>query len=393
MKGDVIILKKTSVILIMIFTVFFPINTMAIADDEIIEQQFEMIDKSEFDTFVSRLNTDYKDYIPQYSLDELIKVIRGQKSYDFRSLLTGIIEYFFREISINLHLLGELIILSMICAILKNIQSAFENDNIEKVTYGFVFLVLSTIAIQSFNLALNIGKDAIDQMVSIIQALMPIILTLLASVGGMTSVAVFNPLIFIGVTISSMWIRNILLPIIYFVAVLGLISNFSKHLHVSALSTLLKQICVFLLGLFLSTFLGILVVQGAAASVVDGISIRTAKFASKNFIPIVGGIFSDTVDTIVSCSLILKNTIGFAGLVIILLTILFPVIRILTIVFIYKLAGAIIQPLGEETMVKCLNNMASHVTFIAITVGSVALMFFVAITVIIASGNITVMMR
>jgi len=393
MKGAGIILKKTSVILIMLFTVFFPINTMAIADDEIIEQQFEMIDKSEFDTFVSRLNTDYKDYIPQYSLDELIKVIRGQKSYDFRSLLTGITEYFVREISINLHLLGELITLSIICAILKNVQSAFENDNIEKVTYGFVFLVLSTIAIQSFNLALNIGKDAIDQMVSIIQALMPIILTLLASVGGMTSVAVFNPLIFIGITISSMWIRNILLPIIYFVAVLGLISNFSEHLHVSALSTLLKQICVFLLGLFLSTFLGILVVQGAAASVVDGISIRTAKFASKNFIPIVGGIFSDTVDTIVSCSLILKNTIGFAGLVIILLTILFPVIRILTIVFIYKLAGAIIQPLGEETMVKCLDNMASHITFIAITVGSVALMFFVAITVIIASGNITVMMR
>ncbi|NLU11431.1 MAG: stage III sporulation protein AE [Tepidanaerobacter acetatoxydans] len=393
MKGAGIILKKTSVILIMLFTVFFPINTMAIADDEIIEQQLEMIDKSEFDTFVNRLNYDYKDYIPQYSLNELIKVIRGQKSYDFKSLLKGITEYFVREISINLHLLGELITLSIICAILKNVQSAFENDNIEKVTYGFVFLVLSTIAIQSFNLALNIGKDAIDQMVSIIQALMPIILTLLASVGGMTSVAVFNPLIFIGITISSMWIRNILLPIIYFVAVLGLISNFSEHLHVSALSTLLKQICVFLLGLFLSTFLGILVVQGAAASVVDGISIRTAKFASKNFIPIVGGIFSDTVDTIVSCSLILKNTIGFTGLIIILLTILFPIIRILTIVFIYKLAGAIIQPLGEETMVKCLDNMASHITFIAITVGSVALMFFVAITVIIASGNITVMMR
>ncbi len=55
MKGDVIILKKTSVILIMLFTVFYPINTIAIADDEIIEQQFEMIDKSEFDTFVNRL--------------------------------------------------------------------------------------------------------------------------------------------------------------------------------------------------------------------------------------------------------------------------------------------------------------------------------------------------
>lgn len=133
--------------------------------------------------------------------------------------------------------------------------------------------------------------------------------------------------------------------------------------------------------------------QGAGTSTVDGISIRTAKFASKNFIPIVGGIFSDTVDTIVGCSLILKNAIGFAGLLVVFLTTLFPVIKILALVFIYKFAGAVIQPLGEDAMVKCLNDMASHLTFIAITVSSVALMFFVAITVIIASGNITVMMR
>ena len=67
--------------------------------------------------------------------------------------------------------------------------------------------------------------------------------------------------------------------------------------------------------------------------------------------------------------------------------------KIMAMVFIYKLAGAVIQPLGEESIVKCLDGMASHLSFIAITVSSVALMFFVAVTVIIASGNITVMMR
>jgi stage III sporulation protein AE len=363
------------------------------ANDEIIEKQFDAIDKAEFDSFVNQLNSTYVDYIPQYELRDLIKTFRGQKPYDFTGLLKGIAGYFFHEISTNLRLLGELITLSIIYAILKNIQSAFENDNIGKVTHSFTFLVLIIIAIKSFNLALKVGKDSIDQMVSVIQALLPLVLTLLASIGGMTSVAVFNPLIFIGVTISSTWIRNILLPMIYFVAALGLISNISDRFHVSALSSFLKQICVFLLGLFLSGFLGILVVQGATASAVDGISIRTAKFASKNFIPVVGGIFSDTVDTIVGCSLILKNAIGFAGLIIIFLTILFPVMKIMAMVFIYKLASAIIQPLGEDTMVKCLNDMASHLAFIAITVSSVALMFFVAVTVIIASGNITVMMR
>ncbi len=362
-------------------------------NDEIIKKQFDTIEKTEFDSFVKQLNSTYADYIPQYELKDLINAIRGQKPYDFKSLLRGIARYFFHEISINLYLLGELIILSIICAVLKNAQSAFENNNIGKITNGFTFLVLIVIAIQSFDMALNVGKDAIDKMVSVIQALLPIVLALLASIGGITSVAVFNPLIFIGVSISSTWIRNILLPMIYFAAALGLVSNISDRFHVSSLACLLKQICVFLLGLFLSAFLGILVVQGAAASVVDGISIRTAKFASKNFIPIVGGIFSDTVDTVVGCSLILKNAIGFVGLIIVFLTILFPVIKILTMVLIYRLAGAVIQPLGEEAMVKCLNDMASHLAFIAITVSSVALMFFVAITVIIASGNITVMMR
>lgn len=362
-------------------------------NDEIIEKQYELIDKTEFDLFIKQLNSAYQDYIPEYGLDDLIKTLRGQKSYDFKGLIKGTAGYFFHEISINMSLLGELIILSIICAVLKNVQSAFENDNIGKVTYAFIFLVLIIIAIQSFDMALNVGKETIDKMVSIVQALLPVILSLLASMGGLTSVAVFNPLIFIGISITSTWIRNILLPMIYFVAALGLISNISDRFHVSALSSLLKQICIFLLGLFLSVFLGILVVQGAAASAVDGISIRTAKFASKNFIPIVGGIFSDTVDTVVGCSLILKNAIGFAGLIVILLTILFPVIKILAMVFIYRLAGAIIQPLGEEAMVKCLNDMANNLTFIAITVSSVALMFFVAVTVIIASGNITLMMR
>lgn len=386
-------MKKKFCIFVILITMFFPVMNKAMANDEIIEKQFELIDKAEFDLFVKQLNSTYADYIPQYGLDDLIKTIRGQKTYDFKGLIKGVAGYFFHEISTNLRLLGELITLSIICAVLKNIQSAFENDNIGKVTYGFTFLVLIVIAIQSFDLALKVGKDAIDQMVSVIQALLPVVLTLLASIGGMTSVAVFNPLIFIGVSVSSTWIRNILLPMIFFVAALGLISNISDRFHVSALSSFLKQICIFLLGLFLSAFLGILVVQGAAASAVDGISIRTAKFASKNFIPIVGGIFSDTVDTVVGCSLILKNAIGFAGLIAIFLTILFPVIKILAMVFIYRLAGAAIQPLGEETMVKCLNDMASHLAFIAVTVGSVALMFFVAVTIIIASGNVTVMMR
>lgn len=385
--------KKLFIEIIIFIVLFLNLNhAKAYTSDDILMKQLDNIDDTEIKYFVEKLNEEYRDYIPKYEIKDFIN-IRNKGDFNFKDLLNGIIRYVFREVLENYHLIGVLISIAILCAILKNIQTAFENTNIAKVTYSVVYLVLISIAVRSFSLALNVGKAAIDQMVTFIQALMPIILTLLASVGGMTSIALFNPLIVMSITIASTWIKDILLPVIFFASVLGVISNISIRFNVSFLANFLKQICVFLLGLFMSIFLGVLVVNGAASSTIDGITIRTAKFASKNFIPIIGGIFSDTVDTIVGCSLILKNGVGIFGLILVFIMVIFPVIKILSLVFIYKLAGVVIQPVGEDFIAKCLNDMANSLILIFVAVASVAIMFFVTITVILSAGNTMFMMR
>lgn len=387
-------MRKKLHVKILILAIFFIIliPLRATAYEDVLEEQLRNIDDTEINQFVEQLNEEYKEYVPKCEIKDFINM-KSKEGFNFKSFLSGILRYIFREVFQNYHLMGTLIALAMLCAILRNMQSAFENTNIGKVTYSVVYLVLISIAVRSFSLALNVGKAAIDRMVSFIQALMPIILTLLASIGGITSTAIFNPLIFTSIAIASTWIKNILLPIVFFASVLGVISNISTRFNVSFLATFLKQICIFLLGLFMSVFLGVLAVNGAASATLDGVSIRTAKFASKNFIPVVGGIFSDTVDTVVGCSLILKNAVGIFGLLIVLIITIFPVIKILSLVFIFKLSGVIIQPVGEEFIVRCLNDMANSLTLIFVTVASVAVMFFVAITVILSAGNVTVMLR
>lgn len=383
-------IKIKTLVLIALLISFIPVKTYAY--DDILAEQLNNIDDTKINHLVEQLNEEYKEYIPKYEIRDFVNM-KNKKRFDFKGFLCGVSKYMFREVFENYHLMGTLIALAILCTILRNMQSNFENTNIGKVTYSVVYLVLISIAVRSFSLALKVGEEAIDKMVSFIQALMPVILTLLTSIGGITSMAIFNPLIFTSITIASTWIKNILLPIIFFASVLGVVSNIPTRFNVSFLASFLKQICVFLLGLFMSIFLGVLVVNGAASATVDGISIRTAKFASKNFIPIIGGIFSDTVDTIVGCSLILKNAVGVFGLFIVLLMTIFPVIKILSLVFIYKLSGVLIQPIGEDFIVKCLNDMANSLTLIFVAVASVAVMFFVAITVILSAGNITVMLR
>jgi stage III sporulation protein AE len=127
--------------------------------------------------------------------------------------------------------------------------------------------------------------------------------------------------------------------------------------------------------------------------VTDGITIRTAKFVTGNFIPVIGRMFTDATDTVINASLLLKNTIGIAGVVILLLIVAFPAIKILIIAFIYKLAAALLQPLGGGPVISCLDIISKSVMYVFAALSIVSLMFFLSITVIIAASNLTMMVK
>lgn len=55
---------------------------------------------------------------------------------------------------------------------------------------------------------------------------------------------------------------------------------------------------------------------------------KTAKFVTGNFIPVVGRMFTEAADTVISASGLLKNTVGIIGLVILCLIVAFPAIQI-----------------------------------------------------------------
>src|SRR5690606_16982810 len=112
-----------------------------------------------------------------------------------------------------------------------------------------------------------------------------------------------------------------------------------------------------------------------------------------NFIPVVGRMFTDAADTVITASLLLKNTIGIAGVAILLIMAIFPALKILIIAFIFKFAAALLQPLGGGPVISCLDVISKSVIYIFVALGIVSIMFFLSITVIIAAGNITVMVR
>ena len=48
----------------------------------------------------------------------------------------------------------------------------------------------------------------------------------------------------------------------------------------------------------MTIFVGILTVQGVAGTVADAVGLRTAKYMTSAFVPVVGKVLSDAVETV-----------------------------------------------------------------------------------------------
>ncbi|MBM7620964.1 stage III sporulation protein AE [Bacillus tianshenii] len=387
-------------ILLAFFSLFILINLLPqsvqaspSSPSELVTDQIEGVGVEEIKVYWEGIMDEYGGYLPESQKGTFMEFVKGDKSFSLKEWLKGFVKYLFYELLANGKLLGSLILLTIFSMFLQTLQNAFEQKTVSKIAYSVVFMVLIIIALNSFHIVINYTLDAISAMTGFIIALIPLLIALIASSGGLVSAAFFHPIILFLMNTSGMLIQYVVLPLLFLSAVLSIVSTLSEQYKVTQLAQLLRNVSIGILGMYLTIFLGVISVQGATAAVTDGIAIRTAKFVTGNFIPVIGRMFTDATDTVITASLLLKNTVGILGVATVILLAAFPAIKILSIAIIYKLAAALLQPLGGGTVITCLDIISKSIIYIFAALAIVSFMFFLSITVIVAAGNITVMIR
>jgi len=372
----------------------FPLNAGAV---QTAGQGAEGIDAgamSAVQEHIDRLDSEIKRSIPQLNFKETVnKLMKGELEWKPSDIFRNIANQVFKEVVANFDLLGKLVVLAIICAVLQNLVCSFEKGTTGQLTYSVVYLVLITIAVGSFSISINAGRQVVDTLVAFMQALTPVLLTLLVAVGGAASAAVLSPIILATLSVFGTLIKNVILPLFFFIAVLGIVGNISDRYRVSNLAELLKTAAMWMMGMFSTVFLGVLAIQGVAGAVGDSVVFKTAKLSVDTFVPVVGRVFSDALAAVISSSLLIKNAVGIAGIAAIGAILLVPLVKIACLAFIYKLAGALVQPVGEGQIVKCLNDLGNNLLLVFAAVAVVGLLFFFTVTIVVCVGNISVMLK
>ncbi len=314
----------------------------------------------------------------------------GEGEFSFKTIINAISSFLFKEIKTVLSLSISIIVIAIICSLIKNLQSAFSNEGISNIAFFACYAILIIILSKSFIVSINIAIDIIKDLSEFMGAILPVLVIMLGSIGGFTQAATMDPIIMGATLLIPRIYTTVIIPLILITFVLEFTNNISSEYKIDNLCKLIKQTTIWMQGIILTIFIGLLTVRGITSSTIDAVTLKTAKFAIDNFIPIVGKAFSDAIASVAGYSLVIKNAVSSIGLVIIIFMMLYPIIKLILLSFVYKLTAAVIEPISDKRITNAIGAAGNSLVLLMSCVLSVSLMFFILLAIMASAGKFVI---
>lgn len=165
----------------------------ALGQEQIVQKQMEAINMDDIQKYWSDIVVKYGGFLPESQKGSLVQFLQGQKEWSLKDWLIAFLKFLVYELQANGKLLGTLILLTVFSLFLQSLQTAFEQQAVSKVAYAVVYMVLMILALNSFRLGMEYAQETIQTMTHFMIAMIPLLLALLASSGGLVSAAFFSP--------------------------------------------------------------------------------------------------------------------------------------------------------------------------------------------------------
>lgn len=280
------------IIILFLIIMIFPGTVQA--TNQLIESQLDALNLS---SFIEEGEKYTKDIFEDVDIEELLKsAISG--NINTKTLYFSILSLLGNEIVASITIIGGILAIIVVHAILKNIGENIGNNSISQVAYYVEYILIVTLVMTSFTNVIDMVKTTITNLVGYINILIPLLLALVMTTGTTITASALQPVILGIIVFIGNGISLYVLPILLISTVLGIVSNISDKIQIGKLSKMLKSSIVWVLGFVLTMFVSILSLEGTLTSSVDGLTIKGLKTASSTFIPVVGKVLGDSVDTV-----------------------------------------------------------------------------------------------
>lgn len=375
---------------IIIFCILISLcNLIYATDSEILESQQASLGISDF---ISTSKKYTNEALGNIDIQNIFKeAITGRIGN--RNLFNNILNVLGREMKTAISNIGIIMIVIIIHSILVTISENLGNKSVSQIAYFVEYIVIITLVLNNFSDIINMVKESITNLVGFSNCLIPLMITLMLTTGSITSAGVIKPVLLFLINFIGNFIIDFILPLVIIGTTLSIVSKISNKVRIDKLAKFLKSAGVWILGIIMTLFVTILSLEGSITETVDGVTAKTAKAAVSTVIPVVGKILGDATDAVIGCAGILKNAVGFIGILVIIGICISPIIKLALFSFTYYIASCICQPIADEKVIGLLDSIGDTFKILLAIIFCISVMLIAGLTIVIKVSNGTLLYR
>lgn len=387
---------------VFIFVIFFiaavfliPVARYAFADEgneqeelnQYISDLLGELDLNELDRYLTENSQEFLSGFGNNAKEILEYVIEGNLNVDYGSYIKDLFSVIFKDALSLIPAFTEIVAIAVISAVatsaMEGVISKSTGKIIRLVCYSVIVLIISSLLTGVVTQCISC-ISAIQKQIEIIA---PLLITLTVLTGGNSSAAIYQPSAVFLSNGAVEIISGFIFPATIALIILNFISKLNPQISFGGVTKLIKSILKWTMGIIVAVFGLFITVQSSATSLFDGIIFKATKYLVGNSVPLVGNFLSSGVDMLVAAGLLIKNSVGVCGIIMLLCEVIQPVITLVAFSLILKLVGAIVQPLGENTLFSLFSDLSSDIEYFLAGLLTVSFMYCLVVMLVVNSAN------
>lgn len=327
-----------------------------------------------------------ESYFPGFNGENIVNSLSHGKMIDKEHILDGIKEYALKTLYDLVKVFSLLVVTGYIISITNTASEAFGGGT-SNTSFLIGYCVFAGIIVSVFAELISPARETIDNLIAMIKSTIPVLLTLLTLSGGVTTSSFMSPLLLSLINVVSAVLGEFLISVVIATVSLSVADRMSDKINISSAVKSLKQFVKWVLLFFMAIYSGIYGVYGFAGSALDNRLGKATRFAVGSSVPVVGGVVSDSIGTIIGTVSALRSITGIVGVIAICVVAVMPLIKIAIVMWMFKLSAVVLEPVSNIKIVQLTSDIADSTSMLFAILTAVSLLFVGCIGVILISGN------
>lgn len=301
------------------------------------------IDYTELQTYVEQL-------LPKgfpLTFEEMVKRLISGEAGGVRDMLGEIGSWFLSTVTFPVEHGVRLLFLILFSALFSNLSKAFSREGTSHIGFLCVYLLMAVHAASGFAASLATTTEGMENLCGFMGLLLPMYCISIAVVtGSVTAAGYYQGTAFL-LSFFEVLVRCCLIPLTQAYLMLAFASCMQPKPVFKRLLALIVSLFSWIRKTLLGAALALGAIQGILSPAIDSLK-RTAVVQSATVLPGVGDLIGGAWETVVGAGVVLKNSIGLAGVVFLLLVVAMPLIKLALQYLIYRVLAAVTEPVTQE---------------------------------------------